>query len=62
MCLGNIQQTCPSAKEAAVQLARLLESELGYTEGKVDPIALRLLIQAKWSQVATLAHVIHGNV
>lgn len=55
----------PPAKEtadvAARRLARLMERELGYVEGHIDPIAFRLFIQAKWGDVSKLAHVIHGG-
>lgn len=38
-----------------------MEKELGYVEGHIDPVALRLFIQAKWSAIAPLAHAIHDD-
>jgi hypothetical protein len=49
----------PTAKEAAEKLARLMERQLGYVDGHIDNIALRLFIRAYWSQVQHLAHIIH---
>lgn len=46
-------------KEAARQLARLMERQLGYCEGHIDPIALRLFIRAYWKRVSDFAHTIH---
>ena len=46
-------------KEAATDLARLIERELDYNEGHIDPIALRLFIQNYWKRLAALAHAIH---
>ena len=40
-------------------MARLMERQLGYTEGHIDNIALRLFIRAYWSRVSSLAHIIH---
>lgn len=37
------------ARAAATSLARLMETGLGYSEGHIDPIALRLFIQNKWT-------------
>lgn len=48
-------------QEAGEKLARLMEKQLGYPEGHIDNIALRLFIRAYWSQVTTLAHVIHDE-
>lgn len=45
--------------EAGKVLARMLEIELGYIQGHIDNIALRLLIQAKWREISALAHTIH---
>lgn len=45
--------------EAARDLARLMERQLGYSEGHIDSVALRLFIQAYWSRVSTYAHAIH---
>lgn len=50
-----------NSKEGARLLARLLERELGYVEGHIDPTALRLFIQAKWDRVTKLAHAIHND-
>jgi hypothetical protein len=58
---GQMERQRPSAKEAATDLARLIERELGYNEGRIDPIALRLFIQARWKRLAALAHTIHGG-
>ena len=49
------------AKEASVSLARLIEQQLGYDTGHVDPVALRLFIRAYWSRVAAYAHSIHDE-
>ena len=51
----------PTARNAAKELARLIERQLGYIEGHVDHIALRLFLRAYWSKVATLAHAIHRD-
>lgn len=53
-----------TAKEAAQGLARLMERQLGYSEGHIDSIALRLFIRAYWRRVSAYAHAIHneGNV
>jgi hypothetical protein len=50
------------AKESSRQLARLMERQLGYVEGHIDPIALRLFIRAYWSRVHKWAHEIHDEV
>lgn len=44
---------------AGRSLARLMERQLGYPEGHIDPIALRLFIRAYWSRVSKYAHTIH---
>lgn len=49
------------AKEAGKELARLMERQLGYSEGHIDQIALRLFIRAYWSRVSHLAHAIHED-
>jgi hypothetical protein len=36
-----------------------MERQLGYEDGKIDPIALRLFIRAYWSRVSSFAHTIH---
>jgi hypothetical protein len=53
------QSSKPSAKEAGTSLARLMERQLGYVEGHIDSVALRLFIRAYWSRVACYAHTIH---
>lgn len=59
MCMGlDIK---PNKFDAAKQLARLMERELGYAEGHIDSIALRLFIQGKWPRVTALAHAIHDD-
>jgi hypothetical protein len=55
---GEMEKQRPSAKEAATDLARLIERELG-THGCIDPIALQRFIQAHWKRLAPLAHTIH---
>lgn len=50
---------CP--RQAGRDLARLMERQLGYAEGHIDPIALRLFIRAYWSRVSTYAHAIHDE-
>lgn len=54
-----IQSLTPT--EAAKELARLMERQLGYSHGHIDPVALRLFIQAYWSRVALYAHTIHDK-
>jgi hypothetical protein len=52
------------AKEAAESLAKLVQDKLGlisYSQGHIDPIALRLFIRAYWTQVAAYAHSIHDE-
>jgi len=44
---------------AATQLARLVERQLGYDVGHIDPVAFRLFIRAHWNKVSALAHAIH---
>lgn len=50
-----------TAKVAAQSLAHLIERELGYHTGHIDPIALRLFIRSHWSKITTLAHTIHSE-
>ena len=50
-----------SAERAGRELARLMERQLGYIDGHIDSIALRLFIRAYWSRVARLARVIHDE-
>jgi hypothetical protein len=49
-----------TAKQAAEELARLMERQLGYQEGHIDSVAFRLFIKAYWSRVSMLAHAIHN--
>jgi hypothetical protein len=49
------------AKQSAVALARLMEKQLGYDEGHIDSVALRLFIRAYWSRVSKYAHAIHDD-
>jgi hypothetical protein len=44
------------ANKAASDLARLTERQLGYSEGHIDPIALRLFICAYWDRISVLHH------
>ena len=48
-----------SPEVGAISLARLMERQLGYSEGHIDAVALRLFIQAYWNRVSTYAHAIH---
>jgi hypothetical protein len=50
-----------NGKEAGRQLARLMERQLGYVEGHIDSVALRLFIRAYWSRVSKFAHEIHDD-
>ena len=50
-----------TSQEAATKLARLIERELGYDEGHVSAIALRLFIKAHWSKVSLYSHRIHDD-
>ena len=47
-----------ASNQAASNLAVLMEHQL---DVKLDPIALRLFIQAHWSRISTLAHIIHED-
>jgi hypothetical protein len=58
---GEMERQRPSAREAATDLARLIEREMGYNEGRIDPLDLRMFIQRYWTRVAALAHAIHGG-
>ena len=51
----------PTAAERARELARLMERQLGYGEGLIDPIALRLFIRTYWDRVSMMAHAIHDE-
>jgi len=46
-------------QDAAVDLARLIEKQLGYSYGYIDPVTLRLFIRAYWPRITVLAHTIH---
>lgn len=62
--VGQAQQSLPvrlTADEAGKKLARLMESQLGYPDGRIDSVALRLFIRAYWSRVSTYAHAIHDE-
>jgi hypothetical protein len=50
-----------SPREAAKKLARLMERQLGYAEGHIDSVALRLFIKAYWTRVSAYAHTIHNE-
>lgn len=50
-----------AARESAESLARLIERQLNYQAGHIDPIALRLFIRAYWSRVSAYAHAIHDE-
>jgi hypothetical protein len=50
-----------TSKDAGRDLARLMERQLGYATGHIDPIALRLFIRAYWSRVSAFAHAIHAE-
>ena len=52
----------PDARAASVNLVRLLERGLGYDEGHIDPIALRLFVTAYWKRVSKFAHDIHDGM
>ena len=60
MCGGSPDEK-PTAAEAGKRLARLMEKQLGYVEGHIDSVALRLFLRAYWSKVAPLAHIIHDE-
>ena len=57
MC--NLPETKLSSKDAGRNLARLMERQLGYVEGHIDSVALRLFIRAYWGRVSSYAHTIH---
>lgn len=48
-------------KDASEKLARLMERGLGYPEGYVDPVALRLFLIAYWDRASIYAHAIHHH-
>jgi hypothetical protein len=50
-----------SASDASRNLARLVERRMGFTNGHIDPVALRLFIVAYWKRVAAFAHAIHKD-
>lgn len=54
-------QPKPTAKDAGRDLARLMERQLGYVDGHIDSVALRLFIRAYWSRVSAFAHTIHNE-
>lgn len=55
---GSIAMT---GQQAGCDLARLMERQLGYVEGHIDNVALRLFIRAYWSHVSYLVQVIHDE-
>lgn len=57
----NQAPAAPPAKESGRLLARLMERQLGYDEGHIDGVALRLFIRAYWSRVSMYAHAIHDE-
>ena len=61
MCLDVNVPSKSSAVEAGKSLARLMERQLGYPEGHIDNVALRLFIRAYWSRVTSYAHAIHDS-
>jgi hypothetical protein len=54
-------RSAEKARQAAIDLARLMERQLGLDTGALDPISLRLFIRAYWSRVSTFAHTIHDE-
>ena len=50
-----------TGQQAGCDLARLMERQLGYVEGHIDNVALRLFIRAYWSHVSYLVQVIHDE-
>lgn len=50
-----------SAQDDARSLARLMERQLGYADGHIDSVALRLFIRAYWDRVSLFAHSIHDE-
>lgn len=57
----NCGPASETPKEAARKLVRLMEKQLGYEEGHIDPIALRLFLRAYWDRVSHFAHIIHNE-
>jgi len=57
MCENKIT----NPEEDARSLARLIERQLGYHEGHIDPVALRLFICSYWSRISAYAHSIHDE-
>lgn len=53
--------TTMTAQEASQNLARLIERQLNYDKGHVDPVALRLFMLAYWDRLSSLAHIIHAD-
>jgi hypothetical protein len=60
MCVNPADER-PSPREAAKSLARLMERQLGYADGHIDSVALRLFIKAYWVRVCKYAHTIHDE-
>lgn len=61
MSRGLLDKPTQSAQAAGSELARLMERQLGYVDGHIDSIALRLFIRAYWDRVSRLAHLIHDE-
>lgn len=59
--MDTMEHKTDGPKEAARRLARLMEKQLGYEEGHIDQIALRLFIRAYWDRVSHFAHIIHNE-
>jgi hypothetical protein len=53
--------TLVTPSPAATDLACLIEREMGYEHGQIDPIKLGRFIQDYWTRVAAFAHAIHGG-
>jgi hypothetical protein len=50
-----------AGKDAAANLAHLMERQMGFTHGMINPTVLRLFLHAYWERVSTLAHAIHAD-
>lgn len=48
--------------EAATRLARVMERKMGFPEGKIDPIALRLFIRAYGGMVSSAVNTIRDDI
>jgi hypothetical protein len=45
-------------RRVAIALAELIEREMGYPEGYIDPVALRLFIKLRWKEIEILGNMI----